>query len=360
VWVENEVTLAQEIGKRIYPILIEGNVRSAVPLRLINVQRVDGRQELGEAVGRVVAQMGLQPVPPPIKPVPPPVDPEQAEEVHSEKRRAMLVILGLIGIVFVVVLGANGRLPTATPVPPTATPFSSSDRVDELLIPAGEFVMGSPDGEGADDERPQHTVYLDAYYIDKYEVTNARYQACVDAGACDAPQESSSSTRGSYFGNPEYADYPVVKVTWFQAEAFCAWEGRRLPTEAEWEKAARGTDGRKYPWGNEPPTMELCNFNNNVDDTTPVGQYPKGASPYGVMDMAGNVWEWVNDWYGEDYYSQSPSANPPGPETGEYRVVRGGSWDYGDLVSGVRSAFRGYVNPDLWGNVSGFRCVRSQ
>jgi formylglycine-generating enzyme required for sulfatase activity len=229
---------------------------------------------------------------------------------------------------------------------------------EEILIPAGEFVMGSPDGEGNDDERPQHTVYLDAYYIDKYEVTTARYQACVDAGACDALQESSSATRESYFGNPEYADYPVINVTWYQAEAFCTWEGRRLPTEAEWEKAARGTDGRTYPWGNEAPDAGLLNYDGNVGDTTPVGSYPSGASPYGVMDMAGNVWEWVNDWYGEDYYRQSPRDNPPGPATGAYRVLRGGSWYCDD--DSVRSACRGLYSPVSWSYSLGFRCVRSQ
>jgi formylglycine-generating enzyme required for sulfatase activity len=248
--------------------------------------------------------------------------------------------------------------PLNTSAPATATPFSSSDRVDELLIPAGEFVMGSSNGEGYDNERPQHMVYLDAYYIDKYEVTNARYQACVGVGVCDAPQESSSSTRGSYFGNPEYADYPVIQVSWVQAEAFCAWEGKRLPTEAEWEKAARGTDGRIYPWGNEAPDAGLLNYDGNVGDTKAVGSYPTGTSPYGVMDMAGNVWEWVNDWYGEDYYSVSPRDNPPGPETGQRRVLRGGSWS--NNGSFVRSAVRNLNLPDYWGNFYGFRCVRSQ
>ncbi len=176
-------------------------------------------------------------------------------------------------------------------------------------------------------EAPQHTVYLDAYSIDKYEVANARYQACVDAGGCTAPHDPSSATRTSYYGNPDYAGYPVINVDWGQAETFCAWEGKRLPSEAEWEKAARGTDGRIYPWGNQNPTCDLANGvvqgKRCVGDTSPVGSYAAGASPYGVMDMAGNVWEWVNDWYDENYYSHSPASNPPGPATGDTRVAAG-------------------------------------
>jgi serine/threonine-protein kinase len=209
------------------------------------------------------------------------------------------------------------------------------------------------------DEQPLHTVTLSAYSIDKYEVTNARYQACVDAGGCEPLQRASSYTRDVYFGNPEFADYPVLNVTWDQASAFCAWEGKRLPTEAEWEKAARGSsDTRKYPWGDQAPTQELANFGNSVGDTTPVGSYLAGASPYGVMDMAGNVWEWVSDWYQSDYYSVSPSNNPQGPATGRDRVLRGGSWS--DSDDSVRSAFRGVFSPGRWIYlVLGFRCVRS-
>jgi formylglycine-generating enzyme required for sulfatase activity len=243
----------------------------------------------------------------------------------------------------------------------------------EILIPAGSFQMGCDSSNPAEngcnnwwqtDELPLHTVTLSAYSIDKYEVTNARYKACVDAGGCTAPGSVNSWTRRPYYGTSTYADYPVLNVTWHQASAFCAWAGKRLPTEAEWEKAARGSsDTRKYPWGNSAPDCTMLNYYNDyygycVSDTSRVGSYPSGASPYGVMDMAGNVWEWVNDWYSGSYYSVSPGVNPQGPATESWRVLRGGSWC--DDVVNVGSGFRCNEDPDDGGSDIGFRCVRSQ
>ena len=198
--------------------------------------------------------------------------------------------------------------------------------------------MGSE--EGFPDEVPVHTVYVDAFYIDLTEVTNEQYRECVEAGMCESPRrldccsEKSAGVLPSYFDNPMYDDYPVVFINWHDALAYCTWRGVRLLTEAEWEKASRGTDGRKYPWGDEDATPEHLNFTWLPDEfevrphytTMPVGSYPLGASPYGVLDLAGNVYEWVYDAYAPDYYENSPERNPSGPEDGAYRVTRGGSF----------------------------------
>lgn len=266
----------------------------------------------------------------------------------------------------------------ATPVPNTPTPtlgmgstqISPIDGAEMVYVPAGEFTMGSDDGDS--NEKPVHTVSLDTYWIDKYEVTNALYKKCVGKGNCARPAETKSYTRNSYYSNSQYDIYPVIYVSWNDARDYCAWAGKRLPTEAEWEKAARGADGQIYPWGDEwdVRTTRRLNFsdknnptgpsdtfaNDGYGDTAPVGSYQNGASPYGALDMAGNVWEWVNDLYDSAYYSTSPRENPQGPSSGQSRVLRGGSFDY--LPSSARAAYRGFNAPDYRSSSLGFRCAQ--
>lgn len=228
-----------------------------------------------------------------------------------------------------------------------------SDSAEMAFVPAGEFTMGSDSGEH--DEKPMHRILLDAFWIDVFEVINAQYKKCVDAGKCQPPSSSSSNRNSSYFGNSQFDNYPVIYVSWEDANAYCAWAGKRLPAEAEWEKAARGTDARIYPWGNDWDVNKV-NADNRVGDTTPVGSYPAGVSPYGALDMAGNVLEWVADWYDSGYYANSPRENPKGPFSEAYRVLRGGAWNLNRV--NVRAADRINITPDdRYSNV-GFRCAQ--
>ena len=313
---------------------------------------------------------------------------------------------------------------TATPtLTPTPTPGIGSTQVSPMdgmvmnYVPAGPFGMGSTyehaDGDCRQytrklsnydcyqdwfsNELPFHTVELDAYWIDQTEVTNSMYALCVQKGACQPPGHNNSDTRTSYYDNPEHKDFPVIYTSWFDAEDYCTWAGRRMPSEAEWEKTARGTTEQVYPWGDMPADETLLSFNIRDNDTNAVGKLPLGASPFGALDMAGNVWEWVADWYQAEYYAQSPINNPQGPSSGDYRVIRGGSYHNNEgivektstiMVSEVfvyrsgkvirknnfqhvvhtvypggeitaRTAFRFWSNPSKGVSYIGFRCALS-
>lgn len=247
-----------------------------------------------------------------------------------------------------------------------------SDGMPQLFVPDGTFQMGGLDANTDPDELPPHQVTISAFWIDKFEVTNGMYMLCVQAGACDLPQSFESEKHEKYFNTEEYADYPVVNVTWGNADDYCGWAGKRLPTESEWEYAARGTDFRLFPWGDERPDTSRANFDRKVNDVTRVGSFPAGASAFGALDMAGNVWEWVADYYSPEAYSVALGVNPTGPlapvGAGQRRVIRGGS--YQDVEDDIRLANRGYSSgPDLEADMDsaeyigeystkiGFRCA---
>ena len=245
------------------------------------------------------------------------------------------------------------------PAPALDKVIVGRDGAAMVLIPAGDFVMGSQTAG----EAPPHRVYLDAFYMDRLEVTNARYQIFVQATRHRPPQHYVDPVYDLWQGTsplPGAADLPVVNVDWLDAEAYCRWAGKRLPTEAEWEKAARGTDGRAYPWGNDAPTFARVNFSRRwlgLQTLQPVGSFESGSSPYGVLDMAGNVWEWVSDWYDEGYYAAAPERSPQGPPRGLSKVLRGGSWtNTADLV---RVTNRRADDPEMRNSDVGFRCARS-
>jgi formylglycine-generating enzyme required for sulfatase activity len=270
-----------------------------------------------------------------------------------------------------------------------STTVSTTDGMTMVYVPEGEFEMGSE--IGLTDEQPQHTVMLDSFWLDQTEVTNAMYGKCVQDGKCDKPNKTGSyedqDTSQGYFDDPASKDHPVAFVSWNDAKNYCAWAGRRLPTEAEWEKAAIwdpiANEQRVYPWGNE----FNCKMGNYDDETkldefmmssaspncdgfprsSPVGSFPEGASPYGALDMGGNVWEWVNDAFIEtdpftdtvNYYEISPTFNPPGvdPAITIYRVVRGGSWNF--AFGFGRGAYRLWYGLDEAYDGIGFRCALS-
>jgi formylglycine-generating enzyme required for sulfatase activity len=227
---------------------------------------------------------------------------------------------------------------------------ASADPGDTVDVPAGEFAMGcneEVDSACDEDEKPQHTVMVSAFAIDRTEVTQAQYTACVLDGACLPP---------SCDWNCDNADYPASCLVSSQAETYCAWAGKRLPTEAEWEKAARGSDARKFPWGNDEPSCSMVNMSGCGGAAKPVGSLPSGASPYGALDMAGNMVEMVADRYDEAYYSASPASDPQGPGSGERYVGRGGGFKSDSKF--VRTSKRDWYDLTDAGASLGFRCAR--
>ncbi|MDK2743356.1 MAG: formylglycine-generating enzyme family protein [Nitrospira sp. BO4] len=223
-------------------------------------------------------------------------------------------------------------------------------------IPAGEFIMGFDGTQALEDERPAHRVWLDAFAIDRYEVTTAYYAEFL------ASEKRVPPWQWETVDLFQHGDRPVIGVSWHDAEAYCRWKGKRLPTEAEWEKAARGADSRAYPWGNQAPTNKVANFAigarfNYGLVLLPVQSHEEGKSPYGLHHMAGNAYEWVNDWYAISYYESSPDRNPQGPVEGQLKVLRGGSWS--DLPKYLLTYARFKLPPETSNSYTGFRCAKS-
>ena len=231
------------------------------------------------------------------------------------------------------------------------------DEVEMKKIQAGEFLMGSKQKEGRVDERPQRNIYLDTYEIDSFEVSNKSYLKFIrDTGRKDPANPYSTGLLSDETG---IDNLPVVQVTWYDAVDYCRWAGKHLPTEAQWEKASRGEKGIKYPWGSEKPSTKLVNFQKNWEGLKtlwPVSGKNKSSSPYGIKGMAGNVREWVKDWYSPDYYKNGPLSNPQGPGIGILKVIKGGSWH--SFKADIRSASRGKGGFALKTDGIGFRCAK--
>ena len=291
--------------------------------------------------------------------------------MSSIMAEARIVIITMVALLIPFLTGCDSSRDTAS------QPDSGTEKVVDkesqditagmVLIPAGEFMMGSPSGEGNDDEHPQHKVNVDAFYIDKYEVTNEQF--------CSFLNEEGSQSEGGetwfetsnkhcriekrdsiYVPKSGYANHPVTYVSWYGARAYAKWAGKRLPTEAEWEYACRAGSTTRYCFGNS--VQQLADYawpdHDSGSKTHPVGQ--KRPNAWGLYDMHGNVWEWCSDWYDKDYYSKSSSSNPKGPTNGQYRVIRGGARGYDS--GRWRSAFRISFTPGYTILYMGFRCVR--
>lgn len=268
--------------------------------------------------------------------------------------RVFLVLFAMLAIITDVVPAAAqlDRLRKFKKDPESA----QAEQAPMGAIPAGKFWMGVDGLQGLDDERPRHEVFLDTYAMDLYEVTVGRYATFLKSTGRLPPLFWDTVDLN------EHRDRPVIGVDWEDADVYCRWAGKRLPTEAEWEHAARGTDERRYPWGHETPVQSLANYAIGArfsysQTLMPVGRYEQGTSPYGMYDMAGNVWEWVQDWYGANYYEVSAEQNPGGPDEGQFKVLRGGSWS--ELPKYLLAYGRFKLPPNTRNSYTGFRCAKS-
>lgn len=280
----------------------------------------------------------------------------------SDSSFGVWLLMLLLGVLLALTAG-TAEIPRVfrTPSPPAAARqgdvwISSRDGAPMVFVPAGKFLMGSNDPRARADERPAHKVYLDAFWIDKYEVTNERFRRFAQATKYVTQDERSDWMSWRTFAQPSQENNPVRWINFPDAVAYARWAGKQLPTEAQWEKAARGTDGRPYPWGVKWDGSRL-NLADCFCVVTRVGTYPAGMSPYGALDMLGNVREWCRDWYDPRYYERSPRRNPPGPPAGTSKVCRGGSWDMRDGSIGYRVSARQAVRPNGGDDLTGFRCV---
>lgn len=297
------------------------------------------------------------------------------------KRTFALIFIFAVSPLVFAACGPAALPTTAADAPPKCTAIGQTwvspvDGVTLVCVPAGTFLMGAAEDDtlAKDSEKPQHEVNLDAYWIDRTEVTNLNFGKCLAAGACHPKQyEISASSYIPYSVHPDTRNFPALIYESEPAVEYCQWAGRRLPTEAEWEKAARGTDARLYPWGNDPLSCDLANYyacgvftsatstaprcgNNEHCQTSAVDSHAAGISPYGVLNMAGNVWEWVADWYQADYYSHSPIDNPRGPASGDFRVIRGGGAT--SISQDLRATRRASGEPEHYmDGQMGFRCA---
>lgn len=277
----------------------------------------------------------------------------------------LLAVLAFAALPIAGILRGTSLTPFEEPTPASTVPAQGEPgaaaseepmREEMITIPAGPFIRGTTNG--GFDEQPQRTIYLDTFSIDRFEVTNHQYHQFILATGHRKPGLPSRYVKSA--GKMAGPNQPVVYVSWDDAAEYCRWKGKRLPTEAEWEKAMRGTDGRLWPWGNneQPNGANWARVQDGYDVSAPVGSFPADKSPYGVMDGAGNVIEWVADWYHETYYKDSPEQNPPSPEHGTYRVLRGGG--YTTTGGDIRITSRSKMMPDFRDETIGFRCARSK